>query len=134
MGWTYLLECSDGSLYVGSTTDLPRRVEEHNRGEVPGWTTRRRPVRLLWSAEFEKINEAFALERQLHGWSRAKKLALARGDFDALPLLSSRSREGREARTLAAESDPRALRDASLVPREPPQGPEACLRSEPPGP
>jgi predicted GIY-YIG superfamily endonuclease len=110
MAWTYLVECSDGSFYVGSTTDLDLRIAQHNDGGVSAYTRTRRPVILLWAAELETIPEAYALERRLHGWSRAKKLALARGDFTALPLLSSRSRAGRVAREEAQEID-RALRD-----------------------
>ncbi len=110
MAWTYLVECSDGSLYVGSTTDLDLRIDQHNDGGVSAYTRTRRPVTLIWAAEFPTIPEAYALERRLHGWSRAKKLAFARGEFDHLPALSSRSDAGRIAREEAQDSD-RALRD-----------------------
>ena len=110
MAWTYLVECSDGSLYVGSTTDLDLRIAQHNDGGVSAYTRTRRPVKLIWAAELETIPEIYAIERRLHGWSRAKKLALARGDFDRLPALSSRSDLGRVARQRAQETDP-ALRD-----------------------
>ncbi|MGZ4446567.1 MAG: GIY-YIG nuclease family protein [Nocardioides sp.] len=55
MAFTYILECADGSMYVGSTRDLERRVAEHN-SDTDGavYTRRRRPVRLLWAAEFEQ--------------------------------------------------------------------------------
>jgi putative endonuclease len=94
MAWTYLLECSDGSLYVGSTTELDLRIAQHNSGAVSAYTRRRRPVTLIWAGEFETIPEAYTFERKLHGWSRANHLALARGEFATLPLLASRSREG----------------------------------------
>ena len=110
MAWTYLLECSDGSFYVGSTTDLELRIAQHNAGAVSAYTRTRRPVSLLWAGEFATIPEAYAWERRLHGWSRAKKLALARGDFPALPALSSSSQAGRIAREKAQQTD-RALRD-----------------------
>ena len=110
MAWTYLLECSDGSLYVGSTTDLDLRIAQHNSGAVSAYTRTRRPVALIWAAELESIPEAYALERRLHGWSRAKKLALARGEFARLPVLSSRSDAGRVARKEAQRAD-RVLRD-----------------------
>ncbi|WP_030483807.1 GIY-YIG nuclease family protein [Nocardioides aequoreus] len=92
MAWTYLLECRDGSYYVGSTVDLAARLHQHQIGEGAAYTRprRRRPVRLLWSGEFETAPEAFAFEKQLQGWSRAKREALARGDFAALPDLASR--------------------------------------------
>jgi putative endonuclease len=105
MAWVYLVECSDGSLYVGSTTDLDLRIAQHDSGAVSAYTRTRRPVTLVWAAELETIPEAYTLERKLHGWSRAKKLALARGEFAELPLLSSRSREGRAARAEAQRMD-----------------------------
>ncbi len=107
MAWTYLLECADGSYYVGSTTDLELRMDQHNAGLVPGHTTTRRPIRLMWAGEFERVAEAYSFERQVHGWSRAKKRALARGDLGQLPLLSSRSRAGRLARAEAQRADER---------------------------
>ena len=92
MAWTYILECADGSLYVGSTTDLERRVSQHNLGLGAAYTRlrRRRPVRLVWAAEFERVEDAFLYEKQVQGWSRAKRIALIEGRFDALPDLASR--------------------------------------------
>ena len=92
MPWTYILECADGSLYVGSTTDLERRVSQHNLGLGAAYTRlrRRRPVRLVWAAEFSRVEDAFLYEKQIQGWSRAKRVALIEGRFDALPDLASR--------------------------------------------
>jgi len=67
MGWTYILECADGSLYVGSTVDLERRVGEHDAGVGAAYTRRRRPVRLVWSAQYASIEEAFRYEKQIQG-------------------------------------------------------------------
>jgi putative endonuclease len=67
MAWTYILQCRDGTYYVGSTTNLAARVAEHARGDGATYTRRRRPVVLVWSAEFERIDEAFALEKQVQG-------------------------------------------------------------------
>ena len=105
MAWTYILQCSDGSYYVGSTIDLAQRLLQHNAGEVAAYTRRRRPVTLVWAAESESIRDAYATERRIHGWSRAKKRALIEGDFEALKLLSSRSPAGRAARAAAQEAD-----------------------------
>ncbi|WP_109508191.1 GIY-YIG nuclease family protein [Nocardioides speluncae] len=91
MAWAYLLECSDGSFYVGSTTDIERRVWEHNEGLGASYTRRRRPVRLAWSAEYERVSDAFAVEKQVQGWSRAKRLALIEGRLQDLPPLASRA-------------------------------------------
>ena len=67
MAWTYILECSDGSFYVGSTIDLERRVSEHDLGLGAAYTKRRRPVTLVWAADFERIDEAYAYEKRLQG-------------------------------------------------------------------
>ena len=81
---TYLLRCSDGKYYVGHTDDLEQRVAQHQSGAIPGFTQNRRPVELIWSEQFPDREQAFAAERQIKGWSRAKKEALIRGDFNAL--------------------------------------------------
>jgi putative endonuclease len=90
--WLYILRCADGSYYVGTSRaeDLDTRVSQHNQGTLPGYTSTRRPVTLVYSAHFERILDAIASERQIKGWSRAKKEALIRGDFEALPGLSKR--------------------------------------------
>ncbi|GAA1475768.1 GIY-YIG nuclease family protein [Nocardioides aestuarii] len=92
MARTYLLECAAGSFYAGSTIDLERRLTEHDLGLGSRHTRplRRRPVRLAWCHRFERIDEAFAFEKQIQGWSRAKRLALIEGRFDDLPQLASR--------------------------------------------
>lgn len=105
MAWIYLLECSDGSFSVGSTTNLDLRLQQHHAGGGAAYTTDRRPVRLLWAGEFERASEAYAFERRVHGWSRAKKRALAEGAFSDLPLLSSRSWAGRRAQADALRED-----------------------------
>lgn len=91
MADTYILECSDGSYYVGSTTNLDARLLQHNSDtDGPLYTRRRRPVKLVWNAPFESTIEAFAFEKRVQGWSRKKREALIRGDYDALPALSRR--------------------------------------------
>ncbi len=94
MPWTYILECADGTLYVGSTTDLERRFSEHNLGLGAAYTRlrHRRPVRLAWAGEFARVDDAFRFEKQVQGWSRAKRMALIEGRFDDLPALASRPR------------------------------------------
>ena len=93
MAWVYILRCSDGSYYVGSTLDLERRLWQHNEGLGASYTKRRRPVVLVWSAEYYNVAEAFAVEKQVQNWSRAKRQALIDGRLDDLPLLS-RGRTG----------------------------------------
>ncbi|MGZ4455779.1 MAG: GIY-YIG nuclease family protein [Nocardioides sp.] len=92
MAWTYLLECADGSFYVGSTIDLDRRLGQHAAGEGAAYTRprRRRPVRLRWCGQFERVEEAFRFEKQVQGWSRAKRIALIESRWHDLPELASR--------------------------------------------
>ena len=87
----YMLRCADGHYYVGTTRGgLERRIAEHNAGTYGGYTKSRRPVTLVYHQGFERIADAIAAERQLKGWSRAKKEALIDGNFEALRRLSRR--------------------------------------------
>ncbi|HKY58458.1 MAG TPA: GIY-YIG nuclease family protein [Aeromicrobium sp.] len=95
MPHVYILRCSDGSYYVGSTVNLEARLRQHESGEGAEYTKRRRPVSLAWAYECELAVEAFALEKRIQGWSRAKREALIAGEFALLPDLSSRSRKKR---------------------------------------
>ena len=88
MPWTYLLRCSDGSFYAGSTKDLDVRFAQHQSGAGAINTKRRLPVELVWAGEFDRVDEAFTFEKQLQGWSRAKRIALIEGRFDELPALA----------------------------------------------
>jgi putative endonuclease len=88
----YILRCADNSYYVGSATgdDLERRIAEHASGAIVGYTWSRRPVQLVWSEHFVRITDAIAVERQVKGWSRVKKEALLRGDWDAVEVFARR--------------------------------------------
>ncbi|MEG8047744.1 GIY-YIG nuclease family protein [Sphingomonas aerolata] len=89
--YAYMLRCSDGSYYIGHTDALEPRIAQHQCGELPGYTHNRRPVTLMWSQDFPSRSEALEAERQLKGWTRAKKEALAAGDWDAVRLLARKS-------------------------------------------
>lgn len=92
--WVYMLECSDRSYYVGSARgSLEKRLSEHEAGSYPGYTSARRPVRLVWSQDFESAQDAISVERQLKGWRRAKKEALIEGRYADLPQLAKRAAE-----------------------------------------
>ena len=82
--FAYMLCCADESYYVGHTDDLQKRVLEHQEGGKCAYTETRWPVRLVWSQEFPTREEALAAELTIKNWSRAKKQALASGDFDEL--------------------------------------------------
>ncbi len=96
MPWVYILKCSDGSYYVGSTFDMDARLAEHQQGIVKRYTHSRRPVELVFCDEFVSIEEAFYCKRQIRQikeWRREKKKALIRRDFEALPDLSRTSKK-----------------------------------------
>ena len=86
--WVYILRCADGTYYLGSTTDPRLRLGEHQAGLSGKYTSARRPVRLVFAAECTDIQEAYDRERQIKGWSRAKKEAVIAGNFEALPGLA----------------------------------------------
>jgi putative endonuclease len=90
--YVYILRCADNSFYIGSVTgdDLAPRIEQHNAGTFPGYTYNRRPVVLVWSEYFERITDGIAAERQIKGWSRAKKEALIRSDWVTISQLAHR--------------------------------------------
>ena len=92
--WTYMLHCRDRTFYVGHTDDLAIRIAQHQEGTFGGYTARKRPVTLVWSAEFPTRDEALIAERQIKGWRREKKLALIRGDWEAISELAG-GRKGR---------------------------------------
>lgn len=96
--FAYILSCSDGTYYTGSTDELKKRVSEHREGKGCEWTRRRLPVEFVWRQEFPSREEAKAAEHQIKRWSRAKKEALIAGDFDLLRLLAGRSKLSRAVR------------------------------------
>jgi putative endonuclease len=75
-GWMYILECSDGSYYTGSTNDLDLRISQHQLGKGANHTKKRLPVILVYYEIFQRVEEAFYREKQIQGWSRKKKEAL----------------------------------------------------------
>ena len=94
MYYVYIVQCSDGFYYTGVTNDIEKRVNEHNCGLVEGFTSKRLPVRLVYGQSFQQIEDAISAEKQLKGWSRKKKEALIKGDFEELVALS-KSKAGR---------------------------------------
>lgn len=89
-GYTYILKCSDGSYYTGSTIDLERRLWQHQNAEGANYTKKRLPVELVYYEEYERIDEAFYREKQIQGWSRKKKEALIEGRYNELPKLAKK--------------------------------------------
>lgn len=89
----YILQCANGQYYVGSTTNIVKRMDEHQLVEEAQYrgakfTKAHQPVKLVYTEEYENEHEARMREQQLHGWSRAKKEALIRGDIESLVRLA----------------------------------------------
>ncbi len=91
MAWMYILECSDGSYYVGSTKNLEYRLSEHQSGKGARYTSRRLPVKLVYSEEHERVVDAYTREKQVQNWSRAKREALINGSPEMLPKLAKKN-------------------------------------------
>ena len=88
MGWfVYILRCKNGDLYTGMTSNLERRMCEHQSGKGGRFTKSVRPVELLSHEVFLARQEAVDRERPLKGWSRKKKLALASGSVETLKVI-----------------------------------------------
>ncbi len=92
-GWLYILECSDGSYYTGSTNNLEIRLQQHQKGEGANHTKKRLPVKLVYVEEFDRIDDAFYREKQIQGWRREKKEALINSQHNRLPKLAMAYRD-----------------------------------------
>ena len=90
MPFMYILECRDGTFYVGSTWDIERRLTQHQAGDGSEYTKHRLPVTLAYTAEFDRIEDAFLMEKRVQGWSRAKRRALIDGRYADLPNLAKK--------------------------------------------
>ena len=106
-GYFYILRCSDGRYYAGSTTNLEARIATHRAGEGGDFTARRLPVEVVYAEEFASLHDAFLVERQVKGWSRAKKEALIRRDYESLPALAANAMK-RDVLRQAQDADTRA--------------------------
>ena len=91
MAWMYILECADGSYYVGSTIDLERRLSKHQEGLGAKYTSRRLPAKLVYSEEYDRVEDAFRREKQVQNWSRAKREALIKDRQEMLPALAKKN-------------------------------------------
>lgn len=88
--FVYILRCSDDTYYTGLTNDLDRRIAEHNEGLVPDcYTWKRRPVELAWVDDFPTPSQAIAVEKQIKGWTRNKKEAMIRDNWDTVRVLAA---------------------------------------------
>jgi len=90
MAWMYILQCSDGSYYVGSTKNLALRFSQHQSGKGSRYTSGRFPVRLVYCEEYDRVADAFYREKQVQGWTRRKREALINGNPELLPALAKK--------------------------------------------
>ena len=86
--WIYILKCADGTYYTGYTTNLERRMNEHSLGKKGSYTYSKLPVKLMYTKQFRIKSRARAFEKQIKGWSRAKKEALINNDKKSLHKLA----------------------------------------------
>lgn len=84
MPYMYILECVDGSYYVGSTWDLERRLWQHQNGMGANHTKKRLPVKLVYCEPYDQVEDAFYRKKQVQGWNRRKKQALIEGNTENL--------------------------------------------------
>jgi len=84
----YLLECADGTFYIGHTDNLDRRVQQHEQGLAGAYTANLRPLKLIHVEEFESRLEALTMERKLKGWTRAKKQVYMMGNWQTVGKLA----------------------------------------------
>ncbi len=90
--FVYILKCSDNSYYTGITSNLTKRITEHKTGKhIDSYTFSRRPIDLVFYAEFTDINLAIQSEKQIKIWSRVKKETLINGEFEKLPNLAKKN-------------------------------------------
>jgi putative endonuclease len=92
-GFMYILECADGTYYVGSTKFLELRLKQHQNGEGANHTKKRLPVKLVYFEVFDRIDAAFYREKQVQGWRREKKEALINSFHEKLPELAMAYRD-----------------------------------------
>ena len=84
----YIVKCNDGSYYVGHTDNIEKRISQHKEGKIACYTKNRLPIEVVHVSTFTSRYEALAAERKIKGWSRKKKEALIKGDWDLLVELS----------------------------------------------
>ena len=92
--YVYMLLCADDSIYTGVTNNVDTRFAEHNEGlDETTYTYSRRPLKIIYIEAFQIYHQAIDREKQLKRWTRAKKMALATGDFEELERLSKKKKK-----------------------------------------
>ena len=89
--YVYILKCADNSYYTGHTDNMENRLDKHHQGETKSYTQTRRPIKLVYMQDFTTRSEALQAERKIKGWSRAKKEALIKNDWQKVSQLSKKN-------------------------------------------
>ena len=102
--WVYILKCGDGSYYTGHTDNLEQRIDQHNQRYFPAcYTATRLPLNLVFQQAFETRVEALTSEQQIKGWSRKKKEAMIKGDWNQVSALAQNTLKRTQALRLVRE-------------------------------
>ncbi len=89
--YVYILQCNDSTYYTGVTNDIERRLAEHSSGvNKTCYTYKRRPVKLVFFESYSDAVIAIEYEKKIKRWSRRKKEALIKGEYESLPKLSKK--------------------------------------------
>jgi len=87
--YVYILKCVDGKYYTGVTNDLDRRINEHQSGfDKTAYTYTRRPIKLVFHTYFKDVKQAISFEKQVKKWSRKKKEAIIKDEWESLKSLA----------------------------------------------
>jgi predicted GIY-YIG superfamily endonuclease len=90
MAWMYILKCADSSYYVGSTKNLDLRISQHQSGKGSRYTSGRLPVEFVYGEKYDRVADAYAREKQVQNWGRAKREALIAGKPELLSVLAKK--------------------------------------------
>ena len=109
--WAYILKCRDGSYYTGHTDNIEMRIEQHKQRHFPDcYTASRLPVELVFTQPHTTREEALAAERQIKGWSRKKKEAMMRGDWQEVSRLAQNTLRQAQGERTSVRGEQRACR------------------------
>lgn len=93
--YVYILLCNDKSYYTGHTDNIEKRMAEHSSGKLECYTSSRLPVKLVFLETFQYRDQALICEMKIKKWSRKKKEALIKKDWNKLKQLASRSKQNK---------------------------------------
>lgn len=114
MPYMYIFKCCDGSYYTGNTTNLERRLYEHEIGIGAIYTKKRLPVKLVYYEEYERRDEAFYREKQIQGWSKKKKETIIEKKMGLLEDLSICNNETSYKNFIKVTSTPIGAREQEI--------------------